>query len=137
MNFDNHRGGSPFIAVLSLYVKCMAPLPPSIIPQGLTRFKIGGTESRSNITGSARGLAARLGRADTGSMPPGRILIYAGVILVVAGILVTLLGKAPFSLGRLPGDIRIQGRNTSFYFPLATCLVLSLIISLVMRMFHR
>ena len=55
------------------------------------------------------------------------MLITAGVILVVAGVLATVL-----PLGRLPGDIRIQGKNSAFYFPLATCLLLSVLLSLVM-----
>ena len=62
----------------------------------------------------------------------GRLLITAGVILVVTGVLVTLL-----PLGRLPGDIRIQGRNSSFYFPLATCLLVSVVISVIMWMLRR
>jgi Protein of unknown function (DUF2905) len=70
-------------------------------------------------------------------MPLGRMLIIAGAILLAAGLLVTLLGKFSIPLGRLPGDIRIQGKNTSFYFPLATCLLLSLIFSLVLRLLKR
>ena len=57
----------------------------------------------------------------------GRLLITAGVILVVAGVLATVL-----PLGRLPGDIRIEGKNSAFYFPLATCLLLSVLLSVVM-----
>jgi len=62
----------------------------------------------------------------------GRLLITAGVILVVAGVLVALL-----PLGRLPGDIRIEGKNSSFYFPLATCLLVSVVISLIMWLVRR
>jgi len=62
----------------------------------------------------------------------GRLLITAGVILVVAGVLVTLL-----PLGRLPGDIRIEGKNSSFYFPLATCLLVSVVISVIMWLVKR
>jgi hypothetical protein len=65
------------------------------------------------------------------------MLIIAGVILIAAGLLVTLLAKSPIPLGRLPGDIRIQGRNSSFYFPLTTCLILSAVFSLVMWMLRR
>jgi hypothetical protein len=65
-------------------------------------------------------------------MPLGRTLIVAGLILVAAGVAVSLLGKLPLRLGHLPGDIRIQGRNSSFYFPLTTCVLVSVILSLLM-----
>ena len=71
-------------------------------------------------------------RIYTTGMGLGRLLITLGVILVVAGVLVTLL-----PLGRLPGDIRIEGKNSSFYFPLATCLLVSVVISLIMWLVRR
>ena len=70
-------------------------------------------------------------------MPLGRLLITAGLFLVVAGLLVTFAGRLPLRFGRLPGDIYIQGKNSSFYFPLATCLLLSLLLSLVMWIVRR
>jgi hypothetical protein len=70
-------------------------------------------------------------------MPIGRMLITLGIILVVVGVIVTFAGRLPFRLGRLPGDIHIQGRNSSFYFPVVTCLLLSLLLSLVMWVFRR
>jgi len=70
-------------------------------------------------------------------MPAGRALIVLGLILVAAGVLVSLLGKLPLRLGHLPGDIRIQGRNSSFYFPLTTCILISVLLSLVMRLLRR
>lgn len=70
-------------------------------------------------------------------MPIGRILITAGLILVAAGVLFTFAGKLPIKLGRLPGDIYIHGKNSTFYFPLATCLLLSLLFSLVLWVFRR
>jgi hypothetical protein len=70
-------------------------------------------------------------------MNPGRLLIAAGLLLVVAGLVVTFAGRLPFRLGRLPGDIRIQGRHASFYFPLATCLLLSAVLSLIMWIFRK
>jgi len=70
-------------------------------------------------------------------MPMGRILILAGLVLIVAGVIVTLLSKSPLPLGRLPGDIRIEGKNGSFYFPIVTCLLLSAVFSLVMWIFKR
>ena len=65
-------------------------------------------------------------------MPIGRMLIALGLVLVVAGVLFSLGARLPFRLGRLPGDIYIQGKNSSFYFPLATCVLLSILLSVVM-----
>ena len=60
------------------------------------------------------------------------MLITLGVVLVVAGVLFSFGGRLPFRLGRLPGDIYIQGKNSTFYFPLATCILLSVLFSVVM-----
>ena len=65
-------------------------------------------------------------------MALGRLLITLGLLLVVAGVVVLLLGRLPIKLGRLPGDIYIQGKGSSFYFPLTTCLLISLVLSVVM-----
>ncbi len=62
----------------------------------------------------------------------GRALITLGLILVVVGVLVMLGERRPIWLGRLPGDIVIRGKNSVFYFPLVTCLVISVVFSLVM-----
>jgi hypothetical protein len=70
-------------------------------------------------------------------MPLGRMLITFGVILVAAGLLVSLAGRLPFRLGRLPGDIYIEGKNGAFYFPLITCLLVSVLISFVMWLVRR
>jgi hypothetical protein len=67
----------------------------------------------------------------------GRALITLGIALIVLGVLVTFAGRLPFRLGRLPGDIYIQGKHSSFYFPLATCLVVSVVLSVVMWLFRR
>jgi uncharacterized protein HemY len=66
----------------------------------------------------------------------GKTLIYLGLVLVVIGVVVTLAGKVTW-LGRLPGDITIQRENFSFYFPLATCILISVIVSLVLYFFRR
>ena len=67
----------------------------------------------------------------------GRLLITVGLLLVVAGLLISLGGRLPFRLGRLPGDIHIEGKNSSFYFPLTTCLLLSIAFSVVMWILRR
>ena len=64
----------------------------------------------------------------------GKLLLLFGVILAVTGALLVFGAKLPFRLGRLPGDIVVQGRSTTFYFPIVTCLVLSLVLSLVLWM---
>jgi hypothetical protein len=71
-------------------------------------------------------------------MPPfGRTLIFIGAILVVVGLLITFGGRLPFRIGRLPGDIIIRGKNSVFYFPLMTCLLLSLLLSIVLWLVGR
>ncbi|HEX9588372.1 MAG TPA: DUF2905 domain-containing protein [Bradyrhizobium sp.] len=55
----------------------------------------------------------------------GRILLIFGAVLVAAGAVLLLGARLPFRLGRLPGDIVYQGRHTTFYFPIVTCLLLS------------
>jgi Protein of unknown function (DUF2905) len=67
----------------------------------------------------------------------GRVLIVSGVVLVILGLLVSLAGRLPFRLGRLPGDIYLHGKNTSFYFPLTTCILLSIVLTLVLWIFRR
>lgn len=67
----------------------------------------------------------------------GRTLIVAGVALIVIGLLVSLAGRLPFRLGRLPGDIYIHGKNSTFYFPVTTCILLSVVFSLVLWLFRR
>jgi hypothetical protein len=65
------------------------------------------------------------------------MLIMAGLFLVAVGVLWTLADKLPIRLGRLPGDIEIRGKNSVFYFPLMTCLLISVVFSLVMWLFGR
>ena len=69
--------------------------------------------------------------------PFGRILIALGIALIAVGLLVTFAGRLPFRLGRLPGDIYFHGKNTTFYFPLVTCLILSVLFSVVMWIVRR
>ncbi len=67
----------------------------------------------------------------------GRFLITVGLLLIVAGLAVTFGGRLPIRLGRLPGDIAIHGKNSSFYFPVTTCILLSVLLSLVMWAMRR
>lgn len=66
----------------------------------------------------------------------GKILMVCGGLMLLVGALLTWNDKLPW-LGRLPGDIVIQRENFSFYVPLATCLLLSVILSLLMALFRR
>ena len=66
----------------------------------------------------------------------GKIFIYLGLVLVVIGVVLILAGRLPW-LGHLPGDISIERDNFSFYFPLATSIVVSVIISLVLYFLRR
>jgi Protein of unknown function (DUF2905) len=67
----------------------------------------------------------------------GRIIVVLGVALVVIGGIVILLGRTGLPLGRLPGDIVYRGKNTTFYFPLATSILISVVLSLVMFLIGR
>ena len=67
----------------------------------------------------------------------GKILIVLGGVLVVAGLLLTLFGRMNLPLGRLPGDILYRGKNTTFYFPLATSILLSVVLSLLFYVINR
>ena len=68
----------------------------------------------------------------------GRTLVVIGVLIAAAGILVVLGGKVGFfGLGRLPGDIRIERPGFQFYFPLATSIVISVVLSLVLYLYTR
>ncbi len=66
----------------------------------------------------------------------GRLLIIAGLLLLAIGVLFFLGGKIP-GLGRLPGDIVIRREKFTFYFPLGTCLLLSILLSLLLALFSR
>lgn len=67
----------------------------------------------------------------------GRWLVVLGIALVVIGGIVMLLGRTGVPLGRLPGDIVYRGRNTTFYFPLATSILISVVLSIVIFLIGR
>ena len=72
-------------------------------------------------------------------MPPsgvGKLLIVLGGLLIIVGAAIVLVGKIPW-LGRLPGDIYIERRNYTFVFPLATSILISVILSLVLYLVSR
>lgn len=68
----------------------------------------------------------------------GRLLIVGGILLVAVGVLFIALGRVPgLRFGELPGDIRVEGRGFSCFFPLATMIVLSLLLTLALNVVIR
>ncbi|MCI0354946.1 MAG: DUF2905 domain-containing protein [Acidobacteria bacterium] len=67
----------------------------------------------------------------------GKMLVILGVVIVVLGLLLTLGGKLNLPLGRLPGDFVYRGKNSVFYFPLATSILISLALSFVLYLVGR
>lgn len=67
----------------------------------------------------------------------GRLLAMLGVALVVIGGIVMLLGRTGLPLGRLPGDFLYRGKNATFYFPLASSILLSVVLSIVLFLIGR
>ena len=70
-------------------------------------------------------------------MEVGKLLVFLGVLLVGAGVVVMLLGRVHFPLGRLPGDFLYRGKNTTVYFPLATSVVLSVVLTILLWVVSR
>ena len=62
----------------------------------------------------------------------GKTLIFLGALLVGLGLILVLGGRLHWPLGRLPGDLVYRGKNTTFYFPIVTCIVLSIVLSILM-----
>ncbi len=70
----------------------------------------------------------------------GKLLLIVGIFLVLLGALFTFGARLPFRLGRLPGDISYQGRHGSFYFPIVTCILVSVLLALlfwIVNLFRR
>jgi len=65
------------------------------------------------------------------------MLVVLGLVVIVAGAVLMLAGRAHVPLGRLPGDIVYRGKNTTFYFPLATSIIVSVVLSLVLWLVGR
>jgi hypothetical protein len=67
----------------------------------------------------------------------GKLLLMVGGIIIVVGLALLLAGRLHLPLGRLPGDFAYHGKHTSFYFPLGTSILLSIILSLIFWLFNR
>ena len=70
-------------------------------------------------------------------MSLGRMLIVLGLLVAALGTLISLGEKLPIRFGRLPGDVVIRGKHSVFYFPLVTCLVISVVLSFVLWLINR
>jgi len=67
----------------------------------------------------------------------GRVLIGVGLVIAAVGVVILLAGKAGLPLGRLPGDFAWRGKHTTVYFPLMTCIVISVVLSVVAWLMRR
>jgi hypothetical protein len=65
----------------------------------------------------------------------GRVLLILGALIAIVGALLYFGARLPFRLGRLPGDIIHRGEHTTFYFPIVSCLVISVVLSVVLWLF--
>lgn len=67
----------------------------------------------------------------------GKGLIFIGVVIIIVGMVLLFSDRLPFNLGKLPGDISFKKENFSFYFPLTTSIIISIILSLLFYLFSR
>jgi hypothetical protein len=67
----------------------------------------------------------------------GRMLVFVGAIVAIIGVVLIIVGRGHLPIGRLPGDIVYRGKNTVFYLPLATSIILSILLSLVLYVIGR
>ena len=67
----------------------------------------------------------------------GKLLVLLGGTIVIIGLVMILLGRSNLPLGRLPGDIVYRGKNTTFYFPLATSILISVVLSFLLYLIGR
>lgn len=64
----------------------------------------------------------------------GKMLIYLGILMFIVGVVIHFGGKF-LPLGRLPGDIHYESGNTSFHFPIVTCIIVSIVLNIILRIF--
>jgi hypothetical protein len=89
------------------------------------------------VCGKSRVAAPSIEREVYNRMPEiGKILVVFGAVIVLLG-LVLWSGFGAGWLGRLPGDIRVESGHSAFYFPIVTCIIISIVISLLLSLFRR
>jgi hypothetical protein len=71
-----------------------------------------------------------------GLQQTGKLILAAGIVFVIVGAFLMLSGKIPW-LGKLPGDIFVQRKNFTFYFPLATCILISILLTFLFWIFGK
>lgn len=67
----------------------------------------------------------------------GKSLIFLGVVVIIVGVVLLFSDRLPFNLGKLPGDLSIKKENFSFYFPITTSIIISIILSVLFYLFSR
>ena len=67
----------------------------------------------------------------------GKGIIFIGIVMVIIGIILSFSDKLPFALGKLPGDIVYKKENFSFYFPITTSIIVSIVLSLLLYLFGK
>lgn len=67
----------------------------------------------------------------------GKLLLVLGVVVIAVGVLLMVAGRFHLPLGHLPGDIVIRGKHSTFYFPLGTCIVVSVVLSVIFWLLSR
>ena len=67
----------------------------------------------------------------------GKSIIFMGIMIVIIGLVLLFSDRLPFNLGRLPGDIAIKKENFSFYFPITTSILISIVLSLLFYFFSK
>ena len=103
----------------------------------MTVVDIGYREKGENGMAFLWGFGGQEPQGMEGMTDFGKLLIVLGLVLLVAGALVMALGRTNLPLGRLPGDIVYRGKNTTIYFPLATSVVVSVVLSIVLYVVGR
>ncbi|MBT8348346.1 MAG: DUF2905 domain-containing protein [Sulfurovum sp.] len=67
----------------------------------------------------------------------GKSIIFIGIVIVMIGVILLFIDKLPFNLGKLPGDISYKKENFSFYFPITTSIIISIILSFLFYLFSK
>jgi len=67
----------------------------------------------------------------------GKSIIFIGIIIVIIGVVLLYSDRLPFNLGKLPGDISYKKENFSFYFPITTSIIISIVLSLLFYLFGK
>ncbi|HEY9129103.1 MAG TPA: DUF2905 domain-containing protein [Sulfurovum sp.] len=67
----------------------------------------------------------------------GKTIIFIGIFIIIIGVILLFSDRLPFNLGRLPGDIAIKKENFSFYFPITTSILISIVLSLLFYLFGK